>query len=153
WRASCSPASDRPRPGGTSSPSRTSDPGRGGGATMGVLSLLLVLAPAAPDDGLAKKMLPIYLKEAQTYSIAVESAPGKELELKKEPVFEWLNPARSDQQGAVFLWLRDGRPAALACIFSHPHEKLPGRQVMHELHALDPEKLVVKRAEYNQWKP
>jgi hypothetical protein len=75
------------------------------------------------------------------------------LELRKEPVFEWLNPARTAQQGAVFLWLRDGRPAALACIFSHPHEKLPGRQIVHELHALDPEKLVVKRDEYNQWKP
>jgi hypothetical protein len=53
----------------------------------------------------------------------------------------------------VFVWLRDGRPAALACIFSHAHEKLPGRQVMHELHTLDAEKLVVKRNEYNQWKP
>jgi hypothetical protein len=117
-----------------------------------ILSLLL-LQPADPDDGLAKKMLPIYVQEAHAYSIAVESAPGRKLELKKEPVFEWINPPRSNQQGAVFLWLRDGRPAALACIFSHPHEKLPGRQVMHELHALDPEKLVVTRDEYNQWKP
>ena len=58
-------------------------------------------------------MLPIYVKEAETYSIAVESGPKKALELKKEPVFEWLNPAREHQQGAVFLWLRDGRPAAL----------------------------------------
>ena len=120
---------------------------------MGVLGLTLLLAAADPDDGLAKKMLPIYVKEAETYSLAVESAPKKVLELKKEPVFEWVNPDRSNQQGAVFLWLRDGRPAALACIFSHPHEKLPGRQIMHELHALDAEKLLVKRDEYNQWKP
>ena len=120
---------------------------------MGVLGLTLLLAAADPDDGLAKKMLPIYVKEAETYSLAVESAPKKALELKKEPVFEWVNPDRSNQQGAVFLWLRDGRPAALACIFSHPHEKLPGRQIMHELHALDAEKLLVKRDEYNQWKP
>jgi hypothetical protein len=49
--------------------------------------------------------------------------------------------------------LRDGRPAALGNIFSHPHAKLPGRQIRHELHALDPEKLLVKRDEYNQWKP
>src|SRR5438046_4025239 len=120
---------------------------------MDVLALRRLLVAADPDDGLAKKMLPIYGKEAETYSLAIESAPKKALEFKKEPVFEWLNPARSDQQGAVFLWLRDGRPAALACIFSHPHEKLPGRQIMHELHALDSEKLLVKRDEYNQWKP
>jgi hypothetical protein len=120
---------------------------------MGILSLMVLLAGADPDDGLAKKMLPIYVKEVETYSLAVESAPKHPLELKKEPVFECLNPARSAHQGAVFLWLRDGRPAALACIFSHPHRKLPGRLIRHELHALDPEKLVVKRDEYNQWKP
>jgi hypothetical protein len=120
---------------------------------MSILSLILVLAAADADDGLSKKMLPIYVKEVETYSLAVESAPKQALELKKEPVFEWLNPARQAQQGAVFLWLRDGRPAALACIFSHPHDNLPGRKIMHELHALDPEKLLVKRDEYHQWKP
>jgi hypothetical protein len=121
---------------------------------MGILSLLLLLPAADADDNLAKKMLPIYVKEAEAYSIAVESAPDHPLELKKDPVFDWLNPARSGvQQGAVFLWLRDGRPAALACIFSQPHDKLPGRQIMHELHALDPEKLVVTRDAYNEWKP
>ncbi len=120
---------------------------------MDTLGLTLLLLAADPVDGLAKKMLPIYLKEVETYSLAVESAPRTALVLRKEPVFEWLNPARSDQQGTVFLWLRDGRPAALACVFSHPHEKLPGRQIMHELHALDSEKLLVKRDEYNQWKP
>src|SRR6516225_6001784 len=120
---------------------------------MSAVTLLLVLVGAEPDENLGKKMLPIYVKEVETYSLAVESAPKQPLELKKEPVFEWLNPARNAQQGAVFLWLRDGRPAALACIFSQPHDKLPGRQIMHELHALDREKLVVKRDEYNQWKP
>jgi hypothetical protein len=119
-------------------------------------SLLLVLAVAAeePDAGLGKKMLPIYQKEVAGYSLAAESEPKKPLELKKEPVFEWLNPPRSNQQGALFLWLRDGRPAALACIFSHVHDKLPGRQIVHELHALDAEKLVVNRKEeFNQWQP
>src|SRR5215470_1784323 len=120
---------------------------------MSMLSLLLVLAAADPDNGLSKKMLPLYVKEVETYSLAVESAPEQRLELKKEPVFEWLNPDRNAQQGTLFLWLREGRPAALACIFSHPHQKLPGRQIMHELHALDTEKLLVKREEYNQWKP
>jgi hypothetical protein len=121
---------------------------------MGILSLMLVLAADPTGDSLAKKMLPIYLKEVEAYSLAVQSAPQEPIELKKEPVFEWVNPDRSGgQHGVVFLWLRDGRPAALACIFSQPHEKLPGRQIMHELHALDPQRLLVKRDEYNQWKP
>lgn len=121
---------------------------------MGALGLTLLLAAADPDPGLTKKMLPIYLKEAEGYSLAVESAPKARLALKPEPVFEWLNPTRNGgQHGAVFLWLHDGRPAALACVFSHPHEKLPGRSLLHELHALDPEKLVVKREAFNQWEP
>jgi hypothetical protein len=120
---------------------------------MGIFSLLLVLAVDEPPNRLAKKMLPIYIKEVEAYSLAVETAPDKPLELKKEPIFEWLNAARGDTQGVVFLWLRDGRPAALGNIFSHPHYKLPGRQIRHELHALDPEKLIVKRDEYNQWRP
>jgi hypothetical protein len=121
---------------------------------MTILSLLLVLPGTDRDESLAKKLLPIYVKEVEAYSLAVESAPEKTLELKKEPVFDWLNPARDGgQQGSIFLWLRDGRPAALACIFSHPHDRLPGRKILHELHALDPEKLVVKRDADNQWKP
>jgi hypothetical protein len=120
---------------------------------MGALALTLLLVAAPPDEGLAKKMLPVYQREVAAYSIAVASDPKKPLGLKSEPVFEWANPARSDQQGALFVWLHDGRPAALACVFSHPEDKLPGRKVMHELHALAPEKLAVTRDEYNQWKP
>jgi hypothetical protein len=123
------------------------------GTFMGVLGFVALAPTAEPDDGLSKKMLPIYVKEVEAYSIAVESAPSKELELKKEPIFEWANPARKDQQGVIFLWLRDGRPAALGCTFSVPHEKYPGRILFHELHALDTEKLLVKRDTYNQWKP
>jgi hypothetical protein len=121
---------------------------------MGILSLVLIMAADEPGEGLAKKMLPIYVREAEAYSMAVESAPKQALELKKEPVFEWSNPVRSGlQQGVVFLWLRDGRPAALGSIFSSPDAKLPGRRVTHELHALDAEKLLVKRDADNQWNP
>jgi hypothetical protein len=123
---------------------------------MSLLTLLLVLAGADPADGLAKKMLPIYVKEAEGYSLAVESAPKQPLELKKEPIFEWTNPIRSTpQQGVVFLWLRNGRPAAVGCIFSQKDPSLPGRRVMHEFHALDREKLLVSRPRgaLNEWKP
>jgi hypothetical protein len=117
------------------------------------LAVLLLAAAADPDDGLAKKLFPVYVQGAETYSIAVESAPDKALELRKEPVFEWANPARGNTQGVVFVWLRDGRPAALGCFFSYPHQRLPGRVIAHELHALDSEKLVVKRDSPNEWKP
>jgi len=85
---------------------------------MFALSLFLLAPAADPDDGLARKMLPIYVKEAETYSMAIESAPKKALELKKEPVFVWSNPDEGIAQGAAFVWLRDGRPAALGCFLT-----------------------------------
>src|SRR5579871_6705158 len=120
------------------------------------LSLILLLAAADPDDGVAKKMRSIYIKDASEYSLAVESAPKKELELKKEPVFEWTNPVREKKlvQGVVFLWLRDGRPAALGGVFSHPAPMWRGHKVLHEFLALDREKLLVSRPKgNNQWTP
>jgi hypothetical protein len=120
------------------------------------LSLLLFALAADPDDGLAKKMLPIYAKEAQEYSIAIESAPKNPLELKKEAIFEWSNPVREGvQQGVLYLWLRDGRPSVVGCFFSEPEGRLKGRKVMHEFHALDSEKLLVTRPKeaMNEWKP
>jgi hypothetical protein len=123
---------------------------------MGFLSLILLLGANEPAESLAKKMLPVYRREVAEYSLAVESAPKQELELKKEPIFEWTNPIRSTpQHGVIFLWLRAGRPAAVGCIFSQQDPSLPGRRVMHELHALDREKLLVRRpaGALNEWKP
>jgi hypothetical protein len=124
---------------------------------MSVLVLLLTAAAADSPDALAKRMLPVYLGEARDYSIALASAPKTLLEVKPEPVFEWSNPTRNGgQQGVVFLWLRDGRPAAAGCIFSSPETvvKSPGaRRIEHEFHALDREQLVVARDALNQWKP
>jgi hypothetical protein len=118
--------------------------------------LPLLLLGADPDDGLAKKMFPIYTKEAMEYTVAIESDPKKSLELKKEPIFEWSSPGSPHRyQGVIFLWLREGRPAAIGNFFSHDHERPTGRKLMHELLALDSKKLLVSRPPeaLNEWKP
>ena len=120
---------------------------------MVILSLIFLLGADEPVETMAKRMLPIYAKDAAEYAITVESAPTKELELKKEPIFEWSNPARNSQYGAVYLWLREGRPAALINVFSGAQPQAGRRIIRHELHALDTEKLMVKRDALNQWKP
>jgi hypothetical protein len=123
---------------------------------VGWFTLILVLGADEPVESLARQMLPVYRKEIAEYTLAVESAPRQPLELTKEPVFDWSNPVRQGlQQGVVFLWLRDGRPAALGCIFSEPEGRVPGgRKVIHEFHALDAEKLLVSRPNaWNEWTP
>jgi hypothetical protein len=122
-----------------------------------LLFLILLLGADDQTGELARKMRPVFEKDAAEYALAVESAPKKELELKKEPVFEWTNPVRTGgvQQGIIFLWLRDGRPAAIGDFFSEPEGKTGGRRVIHEFHALDVEKLIVTRPKgaLNEWKP
>lgn len=117
---------------------------------MFALTLILIVAP---DDGLAQRMLPVYRTAAESYTIATEADPKAACELKKEPVLEWYNAPRGDTQGAVFVWTRQGRPAAVGTIFSYPHERLPGRVIVHELHCLAPDRLVVSRPEGYQWEP
>ena len=123
---------------------------------MGVLAAMVLLL-ADPVDGLAKAMLPIYVREAEAYAMAVETAPKRPLEFLKEPILEWSDSARDGlfTQGVVFLWLRAGRPAAIGTIYSEPEERLKGRRLLHEFHALDPEKLVVTRPQgaLNEWVP
>jgi hypothetical protein len=121
-----------------------------------IFTAVLVLHADKPEDSLAKQMLPVYVKEISEYVMAVTSAPRKALQRTKDPIFEWSNPVREGlQQGVVYLWLReDGRPAVLGCIFSEPEGRLKGRKVIHELHALDTEKLLVTRPNaLNEWKP
>jgi hypothetical protein len=40
-----------------------------------------------------------------------------ELELEKKPVLRWPNATRGTPDGATFVWIRDGRPEAIACIW------------------------------------
>ena len=123
---------------------------------MGVFVLMLALAADDPGKDLAKAMLPIFQKEAAEYTFALETIPKKPLEWKKEPVYEWSNPtAKGQMNGAVYLWLRDGRPAVFGCIFSQPHDTPLGRQLIHEMHALDTDTLTVARPPeaLNEWKP
>ena len=125
---------------------------------MTALAAMLLALLADPADGLAKAMLPIYVKEAEAYTMAVETAPKQSLEFVKEPILEWSDSARDGlfTQGVVFLWLRAGRPAAIGTIYSEPEKgRLKGRTLLHEFHALDPEKLVVTRPKGspNEWVP
>ena len=46
-------------------------------------------------------MLPVYVREAEAYSMAVESTPKKPLEFKREPIFAWSNPVREGLQHVV----------------------------------------------------
>ena len=72
---------------------------------------------------------------AADYEIGtVEKAPRK-FTLRAAPVLRWSQPVRGGDDGAVYVWLDQGRPAVIGSIFAWP---LPDgvRVVAHEMHAL-----------------
>src|SRR5262245_6989202 len=62
----------------------------------------------------------------------------KPLDLQREPVLKWSNPAQGEVHGNVFLWTRGGRPLVVGSLFKwfSPHTHMA-----HEFHSLAEEPL------------
>ena len=103
-----------------------------------------------------ESLLPIHRSAASEYDLRIKGATDRKLTLNITPVTQWTNIRRSGGQlGHVFVWLDGEEPAAMAAIFSFPWRgEVLQRRVVHELHALSPEKLNVKRTEPGVlWQP
>jgi hypothetical protein len=63
-------------------------------------------------------------------------ADAKPLEMQTEPVLRWPNSTRDTHEGATFVWVRDGRPEAIACVWEN------GGLWAYAFHSLSDKKLV-----------
>jgi hypothetical protein len=101
----------------------------------------------------SQRLLELHTDDAASYSIYRDVGRTQKLELLREPVYRWTNPARSGgQMGEVFVWIYRGRPEVVGSIFSHP--LVDRRRVIdHELHSLSPAVLVVDREASERWVP
>ncbi len=105
--------------------------------------LLLTLAggrPAAAQDEKAAEgpssWLPILKQQAAEYEIVPRGGSKKVLKPLPEPILRWTQPVRGGDDGAVFLWVLDGRPEVVGTIFTW---RGGGPRVMqHEVHSLAP---------------
>jgi hypothetical protein len=78
--------------------------------------------------------------------------PRTRLKLQPEPVFTYANPAGgSRSHGAMFIWVRDGRPEILGAIWSWQSGET--RSVVHSLHSLSLEPLTAFRNRDTFWAP
>ncbi len=122
------------------------------------LVVLLILVPAlfgqAPEGPAGKgdrakevkreRLLQIYTREAEGYTVHRDASRREQLELRKKPVYIWTNPLRAGgQDGAVFIWVYRGRAELLGTFFSYPATGERGLQ--HELHSLATTVLDVSR--------
>src|SRR5262249_8126475 len=85
----------------------------------------------ADDSGWQK----LFRKMAEDYEIASAGESPRKFGLRQAPVLRWSQPVRGGDDGAVYLWVDEGRPAVIGSLFAWPdNEGL--RHVVHEFHAL-----------------
>ncbi|HWB11706.1 MAG TPA: hypothetical protein VG826_20920 [Pirellulales bacterium] len=109
---------------------------------------------AGADEGQSKRLLGLYLAEAQSLNLYRDAEHQERLELKEQPVYIWQNRIRSGGQfGAVFVWTNKGCPEAVGTIFSNPNPQGEGRALLHELHSLSQQVLFPVRDSANSWTP
>lgn len=63
-------------------------------------------------------------ESAKTYDIRLATAPPTRIPLHGEPVLRWTNPTRRGGNGAVFLWVANGRPEAVASFYQFKYNGL-----------------------------
>ena len=76
---------------------------------------------------------------------------GKELQLQKQPLLHWNNPARLQEQGALFVWNQNGRPHALCSIFTYGTDE--GTFCRHECISLSDASLTASLNSQVVWSP
>src|SRR4051812_9387400 len=69
------------------------------------------------DDEAARRRLDFMKRKADEFKLSAEKAADVPLAREKEPVLRYTNPARgAHSDGAIFLWVSAGRPAAAATV-------------------------------------
>lgn len=104
------------------------------------LSLLVVCCATASAQDARKgddptSWLPILRQQAADYAIAPRDSQKPPPRPLPDPILRWTQPVRGGDDGAVFLWVSEGRPEAVGTIFTYrvPDTK---RTIQHEVHSL-----------------
>jgi hypothetical protein len=93
--------------------------------------------PAMKESGWQK----LFRRQAGEYKLEIVGDEKAEAKLLAEPILHWSQPVRGGDDGAVFLWTLEGRPAAIGALFVWPMAN--GQQgVSHELHSFSPPEFV-----------
>jgi hypothetical protein len=111
----------------------------------------VVLAPFAVANDRSRE------EAAEAEKLCAEELPlwkltagSTALDNPKEPVLRWTNPAAGRVYGNTYLWLQNGRPVAVGCMFRNFH---PYNTFIGELTALAGTRLVAKRDDKVIWRP
>src|SRR5437588_2197570 len=99
----------------------------------------------------ASKAIDDFKADAAEYAIRLASRPKEKLTLHDEPLLHWGNPARTGEDGAVFVWLLDGRPEVIGSVFTYRLPNVIRRK--HEYHSLAAGPLTAEYRGQRVWAP
>jgi hypothetical protein len=115
------------------------------------LLLLVALGTALAGDDSAKE------EAAEAEKLCAAELPRWKLTVgevvldnPKEPVLRWTNPSAGRVYGNTYVWLHDGRPAAVGCMFRYFD---PWREFNGELAALSGTQVAARRDGKVVWEP
>jgi hypothetical protein len=97
--------------------------------------------PPRATENDSREKLDRFARGYQLY-VGMDEVP---LEMQPEPVLRWPNVRRDTQEGATFIWTRDGRPEAIGCIWEN------GGFWAHAFHSLSESKVVARHNTQKFW--
>jgi hypothetical protein len=122
----------------------------GPGRRVAMVAALVIFASGSPgswaqDDGpRAKdangKWFPLFERHAAEYVVRIGPGAREEARMIPLPVLRWSQPVRGGDDGALYLWVREGKPVLAMTFFTF---KWPDgrRSIVHERHSLTLEPL------------
>lgn len=114
-------------------------------------SVSIVVAMLSLGQADASKAIEAFKAEAAEYKVHLQSRPTEQLQVVKEPVLKWDNPARTSENGATFVWTLGGRPEMIGTIFTYEYKEKLNRK--HEYHSLAIEPLAAEFRGKEVWAP
>jgi hypothetical protein len=105
----------------------------------------------APPVEASAKAIAEFKADAAAYVMRLEGRADWQLKLREEPLLHWGNPARNGENGAVFVWMLEGRPEVIGSMFSFSRKD--GVRTLHEYHSLSPHPLTADYGNVRAWAP
>jgi len=120
-------------------------------ASLSLFLCAALLGQPATAPSRSAKAVEAFRTEAAEYVVRLASRPQEKLVLEKEAALRWDNPARTSEDGALFIWTLAGRPEMIGTIFTYQYKDKLNRK--HEFHSLATGPLTAEFRGKQVWAP
>jgi hypothetical protein len=88
-------------------------------------------------------------KSVAAYSMQLRTKGGAGLTFRRTPIYQWTVQISGRNDGAVFVWLGNGRPEVVGCVVTRPSKRI----IYHEFHSLSGEAVTATLHDRKIWYP